>query len=213
MNEISLAVLGLSWGMQDLCCIMGVFCCGAQTLVGARGLQRTQASVIVALSLSCSAACGILVPWPGIKSTSPALQGGFLTTGPPGSPGIVFLISFLGLLIESVYMPSWLLCIDLVCCFVIQLLLKCLHHSLIISLLSDVIKYTSLILYFSVPAQGWTILWKMVFRNWCLPGEGNGNPLQYSCLKKSTDRGAWQAAVHGVTWLSTHSWGWREMGW
>ena len=31
------------------------------------------------------------------------------------------------------------------------------------------------------------------------PGEGNGNPLQYSCLKNSTDRGAWQAEVHGVT--------------
>ena len=28
------------------------------------------------------------------------------------------------------------------------------------------------------------------------PGEGNGNPLQYSCLENSTDRGAWQAAVH-----------------
>ena len=30
------------------------------------------------------------------------------------------------------------------------------------------------------------------------PGEGNGNPLQYSCLKNSMDRGAWQAAVHGI---------------
>ena len=30
-------------------------------------------------------------------------------------------------------------------------------------------------------------------------GEGNGNPLQYSCLEKSMDRGAWLAAVHGVT--------------
>ena len=30
------------------------------------------------------------------------------------------------------------------------------------------------------------------------PGEGNGNPLQYSCLKNSKDRGAWQATVHGV---------------
>ena len=31
------------------------------------------------------------------------------------------------------------------------------------------------------------------------PGEGNDNPLQYSCLGDPTDRGAWQAAVHGVT--------------
>ena len=31
------------------------------------------------------------------------------------------------------------------------------------------------------------------------PGVGNGNPLQYSCLENSMDRGAWQAAVRGVT--------------
>ena len=29
-------------------------------------------------------------------------------------------------------------------------------------------------------------------------GEGNGNPLQYSCLENPMDRGAWQAAVHGI---------------
>ena len=29
-------------------------------------------------------------------------------------------------------------------------------------------------------------------------GEGNGNPLQYSCLENSMDRGAWKAAVHGI---------------
>ena len=38
------------------------------------------------------------------------------------------------------------------------------------------------------------------------PGEGNSNPLQYSCLENPMDRGAWQAKVHGVaksqTWLS-----------
>ena len=41
------------------------------------------------------------------------------------------------------------------------------------------------------------------------PGEGNGNPLQYSCLENPMDRGAWQATVHGVkksrTRLSTHA--------
>ena len=31
-----------------------------------------------------------------------------------------------------------------------------------------------------------------------LPGEGNGIPLQYSCLESPMDRGAWWAAVHGV---------------
>ena len=43
------------------------------------------------------------------------------------------------------------------------------------------------------------------------PGEGNGNPLQYSCLGNPMDRGAWWATAHGVTksqtWLSnwTHT--------
>ena len=41
------------------------------------------------------------------------------------------------------------------------------------------------------------------------PGRGNGNPLQYSCLKNSLDRGALWATVHGVTksWtqLNTHT--------
>ena len=31
------------------------------------------------------------------------------------------------------------------------------------------------------------------------PGGGHGNPLQYSCLENSMDRGTWQATVHGVT--------------
>ena len=30
------------------------------------------------------------------------------------------------------------------------------------------------------------------------PGEENDNPLQYSCLENSMDRGAWEAIVHGV---------------
>ena len=30
------------------------------------------------------------------------------------------------------------------------------------------------------------------------PEEGNGNPLQYSCLENAMDEGAWQAIVHGV---------------
>ena len=30
------------------------------------------------------------------------------------------------------------------------------------------------------------------------PGEGNGSPLQYSCLENPMDRGGWEAMVHGV---------------
>ena len=38
------------------------------------------------------------------------------------------------------------------------------------------------------------------------PGEGNCNPLQFSCLGKCTDRGAWWAAVHGVTKSPDTTW-------
>ena len=34
--------------------------------------------------------------------------------------------------------------------------------------------------------------------SWRSPGEGNGNPLQYSCLGNPMDRGTWLAPVHGV---------------
>ena len=35
------------------------------------------------------------------------------------------------------------------------------------------------------------------------PGGGHGNPLQYSCLENPTDRGVWQATVHGISELDT----------
>ena len=45
-----------------------------------------------------------------------------------------------------------------------------------------------------------------------LPGVGNGNPFQFSCLENSMDRGGWQATVHGIaksqtrlSTLSTHT--------
>ena len=44
-------------------------------------------------------------------------------------------------------------------------------------------------------AEGQTLHFHFTFS--CI-GEGNGNPLQYSCLGNPMDRGAWQAAVHGV---------------
>ena len=55
----------------------GIFLCGTQASEGA-------GSVVAVLGLSCSRTCGILVPQLGFKPTSPALQGRFLTTGPPG---------------------------------------------------------------------------------------------------------------------------------
>ena len=63
----------------------------ASSVVAARGLcscgmwaPERVGSVVAACGLRCPAACGILVPRPGIEPTSPVLEGGFLTTGPPG---------------------------------------------------------------------------------------------------------------------------------
>ena len=50
------------------------------------------------------------------------------------------------------------------------------------------------------------------------PGEGNGNPLQYSCLGNPMDRGVWWATVHGVTesdmteQLNNNQMGWISRG-
>ena len=37
------------------------------------------------------------------------------------------------------------------------------------------------------------------------PGEGSGNPLQYSCLEDPMGKGAWQTTVHGVAKNQTHT--------
>ena len=77
---IYLALLDFSCGIQDLCCIMQdlfLWCMG---------------SVVVVYRLRYPRACGILVPWPGIKPTSSALQDRLLTTGSPRkSSNILFL--------------------------------------------------------------------------------------------------------------------------
>ena len=49
----------------------------------------------------------------------------------------------------------------------------------------------------SLPAM-WEI-WVRSLGGGRSPGEGNGNPLPYSCLENPMDRGAWWATVHGVT--------------
>ena len=49
--------------------------------------------------------------------------------------------------------------------------------------------------------QSWTWL-KRLSMHACI-GEGNGNPLQYSCLENPMDGGAWWAAVHGVAQSQT----------
>ena len=64
------------WLFQVLVVALGL------SLGVAHGLESAD-SVVAVCGLSCSEACGILVPQPGIEPKSPGLQGGFLTTGPP----------------------------------------------------------------------------------------------------------------------------------
>ena len=67
-----------------------------QILTAAHGLllHHTGFSLVVAYGLSCPAVCSIFVPWLGFETSSPSLESGFLTTGPPRkSPGLSSLNS------------------------------------------------------------------------------------------------------------------------
>ena len=65
-------------------CYMESFACSSWAL-------ELVSSIVVARGLTCSVACGILVPWPRVKPTSPASRGRFLTPGSPGkSPSLSF---------------------------------------------------------------------------------------------------------------------------
>ena len=59
--------------------------CFVLFFLAALGLHcGVRVSLVVARGVSFPATCGILVPRPGIEPASPALEGEFLTTGPPG---------------------------------------------------------------------------------------------------------------------------------
>ena len=78
------------------------------SLIVAHGLQSMWASVVGVHRLSCSEACEILVPRPGIKPSSPALQAGLLTSGPSGkslADSALHQVPFLGL-----WTATFLLC-------------------------------------------------------------------------------------------------------
>ena len=77
------------------------------------------------------------------------------------------------------------------------------------SILTSSFKVYYICWVFSVSYSVTSLLWRLCTkygRIISLSGEGNGTPLQYSCLENPMDGGAWWAAVHGVTksrtWLS-----------
>ena len=80
-----LATSGLSCGMQDLhdiVCSLSLQCMKLSTCV--TWVPEHVGSVVAARGFNCSVARRNLVLHPEIKPASPALQGGCLTTGPPG---------------------------------------------------------------------------------------------------------------------------------
>ena len=70
------------WLSLVLVAAHGIFRCSARALLPCTSFSLVWHAGLVASS--CGMACGILVPRPGIEPESPALEGGFLTTGPPG---------------------------------------------------------------------------------------------------------------------------------
>ena len=77
---ISLALSGLSCSTWSSLRHAGSVFATRELLLGREG------SVVASCGCHCSTACGILIPQAGIRPVSLALQGGFLTTGPPGKP-------------------------------------------------------------------------------------------------------------------------------
>ena len=76
----------------SVCAVVGGLLTVGASLAGEYGLQVCRlwqllhvGSAVMVQGLSCSMAHGNL-PRPGVEPASPALQGGFLTTGPPGKP-------------------------------------------------------------------------------------------------------------------------------
>ena len=91
---IYLAVLGLSCGMQaslQLRHAGSLVVTHRLSSCGTRAAEHA-GSVVAVHGLSCPTACGILVPRPGIEPASPALEGGFLTTGPPGKSPLLLIL-------------------------------------------------------------------------------------------------------------------------
>ena len=84
-------VLVVTWGIS-IVCIQDP--CNEWTLVVSHGLWNSRASVVGASRLSYFTSRGISVPRPWIELISPALEGGFLTTKPPGKSLFCFLFAF-----------------------------------------------------------------------------------------------------------------------
>ena len=162
------------------------------------GSPEHTGSVFGAQGFSCSVACGILVPWPGIEPASCAMQGKFLTTGTPGKSlaGVTykhqctFQLSAVLLwagksLLVNVKTPDIFARWDLIS-------MKGKDKSWYIIKPSKSFPHGSMVM--NLPANERNV--GSISKSGRSPGKGNSNSLQYSCLGNPMDRDAWQATIH-----------------
>ena len=71
------------------------------------------------------------------------------------------------------------------------------HYHVISTCLNHIVFYNKTQTVKHLPTMQET--WVQTLGSGRSSGEGNGNPLQYSCLENPMDEGAWKAAVYGVT--------------
>ena len=115
---------------------------------------------------------------------SPPLAGGFLTTGPPRKCSFSFYES-----------SSLLTQYHLLQCFFLSFFFFNVDYYYFLEFVTILLWFCFGFLAWRLPDQGSNLHclhWKSK------SGEGNGTPLQYSCLENPMDGGAWWAAVHGV---------------
>ena len=149
------------------------------------------------------AACRILVPWPGIEPLSPALEVQSLNhwTAREIPEGIWYRVSGRcwgesGRVLWYLSQVMWVQCLVRGQEMLVIVIRGLLHSAnifwrliaILASLMAQQVK--------NLPANAGDV--GSIPGLGRSPGEGNGNPLQYSSLENSMDRGNWQATVPGV---------------